>query len=284
MKKHFLIPASLLTLLALAATPLLAQDKPEKDPEVKKDKRIVIIKRGNDSTDIDRDTIEVRIENIEIDTQIHHFDHKPPAVISSGNFNIGFSNIYRPGNLPVQQPSLYSAFPELNNGKSIHVGLEHNWGFNMVKGKLRLWLGLRYDINNYTFNNSDTRLVGDQNYFSTGIDSMANSIKSKVVVNYLGVPISLGFQSNSHTPEDGFFVRAGVNAGYRVRTHSKVKLENGNKDKNFDDFSFNDFALSPFVLIGYNSIGLYARYTTTPLFTSGQGEEAYAFQFGLILQ
>jgi hypothetical protein len=178
----------------------------------------------------------------------------------------------------------YSNMPELNNGKSIHVALENNWGFNLIKGKLRLWLGLRYDITNYRFNDADTRLVGGSNYFKTSMDTNNNSIKSKVVTNYIGVPIALGFQSNRYSMEEGFFIRAGVNAGYRVRAHSKVKLENGNKDKEFDDFNFNDFAVSPFVYVGYNSIGMYARYTTTPLFKEGQGEEAYAVQFGLIFQ
>jgi hypothetical protein len=276
------LAAAALSFFILA--PALAQQ--EKMDTIKREKRIVIIKKTHDSLDTeDRDTIEVHWNDNEWDSMPEGRLQKGiPGIISSGNVNIGFANIHRPNAdvLGVLKP--YTAFPELKNGNSMHIALENNWGFNLVKGKLRLWLGLRYDILNFRFNDADVRLASREPYFRASMDSMSNSTKSKVVVNYLGVPIALGFQSNPNQVEEGFFIRAGANAGYRVRTHTKVKLENGNKEKAFDDFNFNDFSISPFVYIGYNSIGLYARYTTTPLFKENQGEEAYAFQFGLILQ
>lgn len=255
----------------------------EEKPEVKKDKRIVIIKKTHDSSEVEiRDTIEVHWNDVDSITP-PDVNRKPAGIISSGNVNIGFANIHRPG-MGYFGPQPYTELPELKNGNSIHVGIENNWGFNLIRGKLRLWLGLRYDIQNYRFNDADMRIAAGQPYFTSSLDSMSNSTKSKMVVNYIGVPIAIGFQSNAHAVEDGFFVRAGVNGGYRVRSHTKVKLETGNKDKVFDDFNFNDFALTPFVYMGYNSVGLYVRYTTTPLFKAGQGEDAYAFQFGLIIQ
>jgi len=247
----------------------------------RKEKKIVIIHKTHDSAEMsDRDTVEIRWNN---DSFVQIYDKKPRGIISSGNMNLGFANVYKPGNY-TQGAYMYSAFPELKNGNSMHVGLENNWGFNMIKGKLRFWMGLRYDIMSYRFNNPDIRLLGDKSYFTTTVDSSSSSIKSKVVVNYIGIPVSIGYQSNPNQVEDGFFIRAGVNGGYRVRTHSKVKFENDNKDKVFDDFNFNDLAITPFVYIGYNSLGFYARYTTTPVFKEGQGEEAYAVQFGIIMQ
>lgn len=274
------IPALILSLVV--ALPLAAQNDEDK---VKKDKRVVIIRKGPGDSTATRDTIEIRMENIEIDSEVIRGPLVIPGIISSANLNLGFGNVNAQKLPPLPQlPFLYSPFPELNTGKSLHVGLENNWGFNLIKGKLRLWTGLRYDINSYRFSDPDTRLSPGSKYFNTSLDSMANSVKSKVVVNYLGIPIALGYQSDSRDAEEGFFIRAGVTAGYRVRTHSKVKLENSSKDKVFDDFSFNNFAVSPFLLVGYNSIGIYARYTTTPLFSESQGPEANAFQFGLLMQ
>jgi hypothetical protein len=261
------------------ALPAMAQD----DTTIvnRREKKIIVIHKTHDSSDTEeRDTVEIRWNN---DSIIRTYSNKPPGIISSGNINLGFANVYKPTDY-VSGQYMYNAFPELKNGNSMHVGLENNWGFNMIKGKLRFWMGLRYDIMSYRFNNPDVRLFEEKAVFTTAMDSGSNSVKSKVVVNYIGIPVSIGYQSNARRVEDGFFIRAGVNGGYRVRTHSKVKFENGNKDKVFDDFNFSDIAITPFVYVGYNSLGFYARYTTTPVFKEGQGEEAYAVQFGIILQ
>lgn len=242
----------------------------------KENRRIVIIKKTHDSLPDDRDTIEVSMRDMDEGPQ---YVPQPMAIESLGSLNFGFAAINRGNEL-----QNLSGLPEINNGKSFHIGLEQAWGFNLIAHKLRLWTGVRYDISNYRFSNPDTRLVDNKNTFTYNSDSLSKASKSKVVVNYIGVPISIGYQSNKLAVDEGFSIRAGVNAGYRVRTHSKVKTDNGNKDKVFDDFNFNDFAISPFVYVAYNSIGIYARMTTTPLFKDKQGAESYAFQFGIIMQ
>ena len=42
-----------------------------------------------------------------------------------------------------------NGMPELNAAKSLHYGLEQLWGLNLIKGKLRFFTGLRYDVYNY---------------------------------------------------------------------------------------------------------------------------------------
>lgn len=241
------------------------------------EKRIIIIHKSGDSIPDTKDTIEI---GPDADLPSHD-EHYISPVINTASWNIGFANVQR-GTVPFGIG--YSEFPELKNGKSVGIGFEQNWGFNLIQGKLRLWTGVRYDIHNYRFSNTDMRLVAGQNTFTTRIDSGSNTDKSKVVVNYLGVPIALGFQSNRNHIDQGFSIKAGVTAGYMVRGHTKVKSNAGKKEKEFDDFNFNDFALSPFVVIGYNSVALYGRYTTTGLFKSGQGPSANAYEFGLLFQ
>jgi hypothetical protein len=107
--------------------------------------------------------------------------------------------------------------------------------------------------------------------------------KSKVVVNYIGIPVSIGFQD--HPGDDSkFSAKVGVHAGYRVRTHTKIKQSGGNVEKQFDDFNMNDFYLSPFVNVNYGDMGLYMRYSLTNLFKSGQGASTQAIQFGITLK
>lgn len=243
----------------------------------KEERRVVIIKRTSDSIPDGRDTIELDFSDQ--DNCMPDVPMVPQPIISATSMNIGFANLNKTAN-----PNL-AAFPELNNGKSFHVGLEQAWGFNLIAHKVRLWTGLRYDIFNYRFSDADVRLAAEQPSFGFHIDSGSNNAtKSKVVANYIGIPLAIGYQSNKNFVDEGFSIKAGVNAGYRVRTHSKVKTGNGNKDKVFDDFNLNDFSISPFVSIAYNSIGIYARMSTTPFFKEGQGAEAYAFQFGIVVQ
>jgi hypothetical protein len=178
--------------------------------------------------------------------------------------------------------------PELNNAKSIHFGIEQQWGFNLIRGKVRVFTGIRYDIHNYRFQNNYTRLIQDQPEF-TAVEVGGPLIdpipveKSKVVSNYIGIPVSLGFQDK---PGDNskFSAKVGVHAGYRVRTHTKIKQSGGNVEKQFDDFNMNDFYLSPFVNVNYGDMGLYMRYPLTNLFKSGQGASTQSVQFGITLK
>ena len=178
--------------------------------------------------------------------------------------------------------------PELNNAKSVHFGIEQQWGFNLIRGKVRVFTGIRYDIHNYRFQNNYTRLTQDQPEFTATeiggplIKPIAVD-KSKVVVNYIGIPISLGFQDK---PGDNskFSAKVGVHAGYRVRTHTKIKQSSGNVEKQFDDFNMNDFYLSPFVNVNYGDMGLYMRYPLTNLFKDGQGANTQSLQFGITLK
>jgi len=178
--------------------------------------------------------------------------------------------------------------PELNNAKSVHWGIEQQWGFNLIRGKVRVFTGIRYDIHNYRFQNPYTRLTQDQPEF-TAVEIGGPLIdpipveKSKLVVNYIGIPVSLGFQDK---PGDHskFSAKVGVHAGYRVRTHTKIKQSGGNVEKQFDDFNMNDFYLSPFVNVNYGDMGLYMRYPLTNLFKDGQGANTQSVQFGITLK
>ncbi|MEY3781059.1 MAG: hypothetical protein RLZZ510_1042, partial [Bacteroidota bacterium] len=190
--------------------------------------------------------------------------------------------------IPTAMGKQSNYLPELDNANSIHFGLEQQWGFNLIRGKVRVFTGFRYDFHNYRFQNNFTRLMQDQPEF-TAVEVGGPLIdpipvkKSKVVVNYIGIPVSIGFQD--HPGDDSkFSAKVGVHAGYRVRTHTKIKQSGGNVEKQFDDFNMNDFYLSPFVNVNYGDMGLYMRYSLTNLFKSGQGASTQAIQFGITLK
>lgn len=204
---------------------------------------------------------------------------KSPTVISEGGFMLGFATV-KNHNIA----SITSDFPELKTSNSMHVGFNNQWGIKTFSGNWRIWSGIQYDIFNYRFSNSNVRLQAEQTAFTTVLDSNNNSAKSKLVVNYIGIPLSFGYQSKAKDADEGFSVRAGIVAGYRVRTHTKVKLDNNKTTKDFDDFNMNDFLISPFVQASFNNMGIYFRYNTSLVFKDNQGPRYSGMQFGLVFQ
>lgn len=235
----------------------------------------------------------VEIEIIQRDTyRIIKRQRKPKATIEETRQYWGYNSQMidesEMKSIPTAMGKQSNYLPELDNANSIHFGLEQQWGFNLIRGKVRVFTGFRYDFHNYRFQNNFTRLMQDQPEF-TAVEVGGPLIdpipveKSKVVVNYIGIPLSIGFQD--HPGDDSkFSAKVGLHAGYRVRTHTKIKQSGGNVEKQFDDFNMNDFYLSPFVNVNYGDMGLYMRYSLTNLFKSGQGASTQAIQFGITLK
>ncbi len=179
----------------------------------------------------------------------------------------------------------YNTIPELNNGKSLNWGFQHNWGMNLVRGKLRLWNGLAYDIQNYRFANSQVRLTPNNNEFKYYLEDPTTagnlaSTRSRLISHYIGMPIALGFQNKSRNPS--FQLRIGVQGGYLVHSYSKVEFENDNKIKHYDDFNLNHFSLQPFAFIQYENIAIYARYSMMDVFKKNEGlPNARTMSFGI---
>jgi hypothetical protein len=179
----------------------------------------------------------------------------------------------------------YNTIPELNNGKSLTWGFQHNWGINLIRGKLRLWNGLSYDVQNYRFANNQVRLTPNNNEFKDFLEDPSTSgsgatTMSKLVSHYIGMPIALGFQNKSRNPS--FQVRVGVQGGYLINSFTKVEFENDNKIKHYDDFNLNHFSLQPFTFIQYENIAIYARYSIMDVFKKNEGlSNARTMSFGI---
>ena len=209
---------------------------------------------------------------------------KAPLIVQSGGMKLGFASPERPPYYNMFLIGPYSRMPEIKTVSSIHFGLASEWGVRIGSGHFRLWSGINYDILNYRFADDNVRLKPGQRYFTAFTDTAVVSEKSKVVVNYIAVPLAIAYHSKKRHPEDGFSIKAGVSAGYRVRTHTKVKYDNNKTEKAFDDFNFNDFLITPFVQISYNNVGLYLRVNTSPVFKANQGFFYEGMQFGLAFQ
>lgn len=158
---------------------------------------------------------------------------------------------------------------ELQNGKSLNFCIDQNWGLNLFKGKIRFWYGLSYSINNYRFSNSQVYLTPNLPIAKSQF-AVEPQKKSKLVSNYIGIPISIGFQDKAND-NYRFKLNVGIEAGYLVRAHTKVVNNNDQKIKVFDDFNLNNFVVQPTVHFQYEDMAIFAKYALTPLFKPNQG-------------
>jgi len=122
--------------------------------------------------------------------------------------------------------------------------------------------------------------------------------KSKLVANYIGVPLAIGWQSNpsrwetsesdgsttSYNETPKFSIKAGIHTGYLISSHAKLKESGGNTTKQYDDFNLNNFIVAPFINLEYEDLGLYMRYPLTNMFKTGQGANSQCLQFGITLK
>lgn len=189
-------------------------------------------------------------------------------VVTQSRFNLGLLNVV--GNKPVRLTVMPNRdMPELDAGKTLQIGFDHSWGINLIRGKVRFWIGVNYDIQNYRFENNQVRLLSHDPSFGWDVENtQANpnriADKSKLVSNYLGIPVSIGFQNKRRNPT--FSMKLGVQASALVRSHSKVRFLNGDKEKFFTDFGLNNYAISPFAILQFKHLGIFAKYGLTDVF------------------
>lgn len=160
---------------------------------------------------------------------------------------------------------------ELQNGKTLNFCIDQNWGLNLFKGKIRFWYGLSYSINNYRFSNSQVYLTPNEPMAKSQF-AVEPQKKSKLVSNYVGIPISIGFQDKAND-DYRFKLNVGVEAGYLVRAHTKIVNNNDQTTKVFDDFNLNNFVVQPTVHFQYEDVAIFAKYALTPLFKPNQGAD-----------
>jgi len=193
-------------------------------------------------------------------------------------------NGYVDKDFDINMPKGYE-FLTLKYEKSIDVNINFfEQNINLINNKLGLVTGLGLRWNNYRFSNN-TILNPDSVpiYGYRDNDNTRDWRKSKLVVNYLTLPLMLEYQTNRFSRSNSFHISAGVLLGWRYSTHTKMLyFENGRqKPKQFDSFNINPFRYDATVRVGWGVINLYATYSMNTLFKDGGGPELYPFAIGI---
>ena len=86
--------------------------------------------------------------------------------------------------------------------------------------------------------------------------------KSKLTMSYITVPLLLELQSSNRRS----YIAAGVIGGLKLGAHTKIKFNDGDKEKDFDDFYLSPFKADATVRFGVGIFRLWATYSLIPLF------------------
>lgn len=198
-----------------------------------------------------------------------------------GGLDLGI-NGYMNSDNKTEMPAGYE-YLDLRYEKSINVDINlYEQNINLVNNHLGLITGIGLTYNNYRFD-QNTVLRSDTNAVSGIIDNNNGDKfkKSKLLVNYLTVPLLLEYQTNNRTDVNSFHVTAGIIGGLRYGSHTKIVTNNGKMNKNHDDFNLNPFKLDATARIGWGLVNLYGTYSLTTLFKDGKDPELYPFSVGI---
>ena len=88
-------------------------------------------------------------------------------------------------------------FLDLRMEKSVNVKLNfYEQNFNLISNKFGLTTGLGFEWNNYRFDNNVVLSKDGNDLFNDNFLYARNYSKSKLVVNYLNLPLLLEYQTN----------------------------------------------------------------------------------------
>lgn len=205
-----------------------------------------------------------------------------------GGFDLGV-NGYLNSNNKFDMPEGYE-FLDLRMEKSINVAINF-WeqNFNLIGNQFGLTTGLGLEWNNYRFDDNVKITRDDEIGISKILMNEEGTVymKSKMVVNYLNLPVLLEYQTNRFSKKNSFHIGGGLMTGLRIGTHTKMVYDDGSKQKDKDHdskgYDINPFKFALMARIGWGKINLFANYSLNTLFKDNRGPELYPFSAGITL-
>jgi hypothetical protein len=231
----------------------------------------------NDTTDAKgRDYDDDRVSKIR---RVHKASSPRQGFSASLGLNAYAQNIAR-GNLIENY--------DLRPFGSRYISLEYVKGAALVRGpKAGLYLdfGLNVAWNNLMFEGNNTVMKQDEildfPVIVNGLGKEAEVRKSKITIPYLNFSLmpTLSFRDTFIS-----YISAGGYVGYRLGGYTKIKYENGKKDRERGDFYLNDIRYGAAFELGFRNFpDFFVHYDRNELFQSGRGPQIRMINFGIRL-
>lgn len=140
--------------------------------------------------------------------------------------------------------------------------------------------GIGLEVNNFKFENN-VSLGQDENGYVVA-KNYGKLEKSKLVTTYLTLPFLFEAQFGKY---NNLFINFGVVGAWKMQSHTKIighSDEVDGKQKNKRGLNVSNFRYGYMAQIGYDMIGLYAKYYPDPIFKKGMGPKTTEINIGLI--
>ncbi|MDX9881297.1 MAG: hypothetical protein RBS73_04480 [Prolixibacteraceae bacterium] len=176
---------------------------------------------------------------------------------------------------------------ELLKSHSLQINLfQVSKGLQANRNTIGLVTGLGMNIQSNHLDNNTTIEQAENGVIYPRTLVFESNQKSKLSSVYLQAPLLLEFQIPVKHYADRLYVSAGLIAGKRLSTHTKIKYrKDGQKQKmkTPGSYSIPEYKCSATVRMGYRWINVFASCDLFPLFEKGKGPELYPYTIGVYL-
>lgn len=205
----------------------------------------------------------------------------------SGHFagiDFGFNSLLSPSYSTFDESDGYFMENDFIRSNSVFFNIiQQSFGLQNSRNTLGIVTGIGIQLQSYRLDNNTTleklpnsKIVPEKLFFD------ANQ-KSKLSSAYLIVPVLFEFQIPMKNYANRTYFSAGVYAGLRLSSHTKIKYRvEGKKEKlkTPDDFSLQNFKTGFMARLGYRWMNVFATYDISPLFIDGRGPGLTPFTIG----
>lgn len=243
----------------------------------------VSVQATDDATRIRIGTTEINIANDKVNVDFWKERKRNKFRGNWAGFELGL-NGYAGQNYDGYQQK---GFMDLQTAKSITARLNFlqlDVGLQKEKKNIGLFTGLGLESKDYRFENANSiqNTNGVTHPLSLSYDKLK---KSKLNILYLTAPVMFEVQIPNMNNRR-FHIGIGLEGGWRIASHTKVKYKNDGKwkkDKERNSFNLNDFKLDAQLRLGYAGFHLFFNYGLIDLFEENKGPKLTPFTVGITL-
>ena len=197
-------------------------------------------------------------------------------------------NGYSDSGIKTSLPAEYR-FMELDYNKSVQVNLNmFHQNVVLARGSRSMFglvSGLGIQWNNYHLSNDFILMHGEEGLAHRPSEYSLSTNRLRVF--QLNVPLMMEYQVREGYGPNRFYMSAGIQGGYRLRSHTKVEYRNADGDKQRDrareDFHLVPIRLDAIGQIGWGRLNFFATYSLNPMFKDERGPDIHPFSIGIRL-
>lgn len=154
--------------------------------------------------------------------------------------------------------------------------------FDIPNLKLSFVPGIGFGFDRYSFKKSvvlDYQTVdGEETLVLDSIDNVT-ALRSKLITNYIDVPLELRFVPNIDAKERSLFIGLGGSIGYLFEAHTKFKYRDEDESKKMtkqrEDWNLNKIRYSVHARVGFGGFSVYYKMGLSNVFETGKGPNGF---------